>query len=176
MKFLKENKEIERSSEYDSYLIKHINAVKEAYDLCIDNNIFEFDQETYEIICNHDKSKYCEEEYQPYADRFYGEDKESKKDSIEFKYAWLHHQHNNPHHWQHWCLKEDDGKDLEALDMPLKYIQEMICDWLSFSIKNNDLKEIQSWYSREKENQILSKTTREIVEDYLDKLDKLLKD
>lgn len=83
-----------------------------------------------ENITMHDRSKYSDEEYIPYIEYFYGT--KSKKIDTEFNYAWLHHIHNNPHHWQYWVLKHDD-KPEEALEMPYEYIIEMFCDHWSFS-------------------------------------------
>ena len=43
--------------------------------------------------------------------------------------AWIHHFHHNPHHceyWEYW-----NGGYSTPLRMPLKYILEMIADWLA---------------------------------------------
>lgn len=141
MKLIKE--ELKDYSKYDEYLINHISSVQKAYDILIENNIIKYDKYLEEQIKNHDKSKYSEEEYDAYYERFYGKNKNNKDDDLDFKYAWLHHQHNNPHHWQYWCLLEDNGgREYESLEMPYNYVVEMICDWLSFSITKEDLTEI----------------------------------
>lgn len=156
---------------YDEYLEEHIDNVKKAYNLLVKEGIFEEDEITESIINEHDKSKYDKEEYYPYGEYFYGDKKDVEhKDDIEFQNAWLHHQHHNPHHWQHWLLKEDENKELIALEMPKKYVKEMICDWLSFSIKSGDLQEIHKWYKENKKKQILHEKTRELVEKYLEKI------
>jgi len=138
-----------------------------------------------EVLINvraHDASKYSDDEYNAYDDYFYAEKKtdEIKKN---FDYAWLHHLHNNPHHWQYWVLKEDDGSKFEfkALDIPDIYIVEMLADWWSFSWKEyllkhdrNDLYEIFNWYNGHKDAMIMSDKTVEKVEKFLDLLrDKL---
>lgn len=150
---------------YDKYLEEHINNVKKAYKILVNEGVFEEDEETKSIIDSHDKSKYSKEEYDAYGEYFYGD-----KDEEAFNKAWLHHQHNNPHHWQYWLLREDDSKDLVAIEMPEKYVKEMICDWLSFSIKSGDLQEIHKWYKDNKSKQVLHEKTRELVEDYLKKI------
>ena len=150
---------------YDAYLDEHISNVKKAYKILVDNKVFEKNPKTKEIIDEHDKSKYSKEEYDAYGEYFYGD-----KNEDEFNKAWLHHQHNNPHHWQYWVLKEDDSKDSIALMMPEEYVQEMICDWLSFSIKQGNLNEIHKWYNENKSKQILHKKTKELVEEYLEKI------
>lgn len=78
------------------------------------------------IIRRHDESKSSAEEYGPYVDYFYGA-RDSETDE-RFNRAWLHHIHQNPHHWQHWVLSQDDGSE-ECLDMPYWYIVEMVADW-----------------------------------------------
>lgn len=158
--------------DYEEYLEKHIGNVQKAYAFMIDAGIVNEDEKTRTNIENHDQSKYSDEEFDPYGERFYGKYKDREEDDPEFKKAWLHHQHNNPHHWQHWCLLEDDnaGK-VECLDMPEEYIVEMVCDWLSFSIENNDLSEIQKWYKEKKNKQKLSDKTRARVEDLLSQID-----
>ena len=91
------------------------------------------------IIQRHDESKSSAEEYGPYVDYFYGvRDSETDK---RFNRAWLHHIQENPHHWQHWVLLQDDGSE-ECLDMPYWYAVEMVADWWSFSWKTGDLYEI----------------------------------
>ena len=84
-----------------------------------------------------------------------------------FDLAWLHHQHNNPHHWQHWLLREDDG-NMKALEMPFNYVVEMICDWWSFSWTNGNLYEIFDWYKENKPKMLLHKNTEKLVEQILD--------
>jgi hypothetical protein len=112
----------------------------------------------------HDMSKFRPDEFIPYARYFYGtwpEWEHSKfncpgypyeltKQGIEkaFDLAWLKHQHRNPHHWQHWLLQEDDG-DLKTINIPDKYIAEMIADWCGAGkaiTGNNDPNECRKWY------------------------------
>lgn len=86
-------------------------------------------------------------------------------------YAWLHHIHENPHHWQYWVLVNDDPEEgAIALDIPYKYVIEMICDWWSFSWKTGNLYEIFDWYDAHKNHMILSEYTRELVEEILEKI------
>lgn len=159
---------------YDEYLEEHIGNVKKAYDLLVYSGVFDYSRATKDAIDEHDASKYDEEEYDAYGEYFYGDKKDVEhKDDEDFQRAWLHHQHHNPHHWQYWLLREDDGGKPIALEMPLEYVQEMICDWLAFSIKNNNLKEIQKWYDENNKNQILHKKTKKLVEKYLEDIRKL---
>lgn len=169
------------SIEYDIYLSKHISTVRFGFDWICNRVPFEKltdilkDLDLYEVqktIDRHDVSKYSDLEYPAYDNYFYGEKTQAVKDA--FDYAWLHHIHNNPHHWQHWVLIEDDFEKPKPLSMPDNYILEMICDWWSFSWSKhfenlaNDsisgLYEIFDWYNDHKNKIIFHETTRKKVE------------
>ena len=175
-----------RNDQYEEYLTTHIANVQKGYEwlkhhlpevLSVENYIEEISYygELDEIIAQHDKSKRnkipdadayydltCE--YNAYADYFYGE----KSDEVKqlFDLAWLSHIHHNPHHWQHWMFQNDED-GLRLLDMPYVFIIEMICDWWSFSWKNNNLYEVFGWYEKNREGILLSDSTRETLEDIL---------
>lgn len=158
------------SARYDEYIIEHANNVIEAAEW-LRRNIPSLDiNEVYGLGCNlqaHDNSKYSKEEYDAYDAYFYGGEK-TKEVEEAFNYAWLHHIHNNPHHWQYWVLINDDPEEgTVALDIPYKYVIEMICDWWSFSWKSGNLYEIFDWYDAHKKRMILSEHARELVEQIL---------
>jgi hypothetical protein len=80
----------------------------------------------------HDWSKVSPAEWGPYVRRFYGGRAGvpvTGDDDPAFRAAWLHHQHRNPHHWQHWVLRQDDG-ELVTLPMPEHFVREMVADWM----------------------------------------------
>lgn len=160
----------EMKKQYNDYLTSHISNVKNGFNwLCThlpDLIPFNLADDIENNILAHDNSKYTEAEFMPYVYYFYGE--KTKQVEEEFNYAWLHHIHENPHHWQHWILVHDD-EPTEYLDMPYEYIIEMICDWWAFSWKTGNLHEIFDWYKKHKDMQ-LSDNTRKTVEDILDKL------
>lgn len=130
------------------------------------------ENEVRDQIAVHDESKFSNEEYDAYDKYFYGGNR-SYEVRNDFDKAWLHHIHNNPHHWQHWVLLRDDG-DIEALDMPMYYIIEMICDWWSFSWNDGDLFEIFTWYGENKDIIKLSTWTKITVENILDMMKTIL--
>ena len=166
--------------QYDDYLTNHIDGVRKAFNWISENIPDAIDDVSYELnyrsryetvskmndlINSHDASKYSDEEYEPYANWFYGDEK-SKED---FDIAWLHHQKVNPHHWQYWILiNDEDG--IECMDMPMMYIIEMICDWWSFSWSKGNLYEILDWYKQHKGSIMLSDTTRDRVETLIDSI------
>ena len=159
------------SAEYTQYIVEHKANVEKAYHWLFDHNILDIHTARPTQIVSHDLSKYQPEEYDAYDNYFYGTKTKEVKEA--FDYAWLHHIHNNPHHWQYWVLiNDEDGT--KALEMPEEYAIEMVCDWWAFSHKSGNLKEIFDWYKSHKKNMILHEKTRKFVEDLLDKIKKEL--
>ena len=159
------------SEKYDEYLKDHIDGVSKSVNWLIENDIVNencVDLLKDFLAVNHDSSKYSPIEYFAYDDYFY-KDRNDSDIKEAFDYAWLHHIHNNPHHWQYWVLiNDEDGT--KALEMPEEYVYEMIADWWSFSWKSEDYYEIFDWYDKHKENMILHSKTKKLVEDILDKI------
>lgn len=164
------------SEAYNEYLFNHISNVIYGYNW-LESNLPELiPVGTNVSLGTHDDSKYSKEEYDAYDQYFYG-DSEDPDVKEAFDIAWLHHIHNNPHHWQHWVLFEDEGgvNKPKALKMPYNYILEMICDWWSFSWKAGNLYEIFNWYDDHKRKMLLHPETKKTVENILEALhDKLI--
>lgn len=166
------------SLEYCNYLEQHIDNIRNAYGWLKEYLPEVIDgitgEEEWDILKIHDESKYTPEEYDAYDEYFYGKTKPPKVEEA-FKYAWLHHIHQNEHHWQHWVLINDEPNEgIVALDMPYYRIVEMICDWWSFSWSNGDLSEIFDWYEQHKDNMKLSYNTRMSVEEILGRISEKL--
>lgn len=130
----------------------------------------------------HDLSKFSRAEWGPYVDYFYGpalpEDRPwddfwvasavhgtaRTRRQEAFDLAWLHHQRVNPHHWQYWLLKEDEG-GLKPLEMPAHYVYEMVADWVGVGLAlGKGWENILEWYDSAKDKMILEPSTRSIVE------------
>jgi hypothetical protein len=153
------------SIQYSEYIADHKRNVAAAFEWLrehppdIVKNVSE-----HGTIFAHDESKYTVEEYDAYDAYFYGGNR-SYAVVTNFRRAWLHHIHNNPHHWQHWILVNDEPSEgTMALEMPYEYVVEMICDWWAFSHKSGNLYEIFDWYDKHKANMILHDNTRKHVE------------
>lgn len=116
----------------------------------------------------HDWSKLTPAEWGPYVHSFYGPRPRSEEVKAEFRLAWLHHQHCNPHHWQHWLLHEDEG-GTRALPIPDKMIREMVADWMGAGRAIKGEWEVLSWYSAHEHKMVLHPATRERVEELLSK-------
>lgn len=83
-------------------------------------------------LIQHDQSKWSDEEFYWYARHFNG----SRDDPDGFSYAWLHHIHNNAHHWQYWifpdnCIIENSTLENGIIRMSNVCILEMIADWMA---------------------------------------------
>ena len=168
---------------YDEYLRAHKKNVRDAFEWILkyipevfinDKN----DDYGYQISFAHDASKSSMEEYDAYDHYFYGNNK-SYTVVQEFKLAWLHHIHNNPHHWQYWVLIRDDPEngntEIVGMKMPYNYIVEMICDWWSFSWSNGNLSSIFIWYDSHKDTILMEAETRATVESILGQLKESLR-
>lgn len=126
----------------------------------------------------HDWSKFLPCEWVPYAEYFYGEAVRLKKEEADdFQYwtrvapyhaafdrAWLHHQHYNDHHWQHWVLRNDDGST-KALPMPELCVREMLADWEGAGRAITGKAAWWEWYSKNKARMILHEATVRKVEE-----------
>jgi hypothetical protein len=79
----------------------------------------------------HDLSKFSWVEFASSARHFQGTRSpiEAEKESIGYSKAWLHHKGHNKHHWEYWTDFADDGTII-ANKIPMKYVIEMICDWI----------------------------------------------
>lgn len=126
----------------------------------------------------HDWSKFLPDEFFPYAEYFYGfkpspelaeyarreglplPDREQVR--MDFDHAWLRHIHRNPHHWQHWILREDGGS-IKILKMPRRYRIEMECDWEGAGRAITGKTEFIQWYLNNFEKMQLHPCTRRDV-------------
>lgn len=124
----------------------------------------------------HDLSKFRPREFIPYALFFFDEDGNKKANSPDSKYtaasnhdfqiAWFEHQKINKHHWHYWTLPKEDGKggrELHAVEMPLKYVWEMISDWHGAG-RAKGTGDALSWYKANRDNMVLHDITRHEIE------------
>ena len=135
----------------------------------------------------HDASKYEDEEFYGYRLHFNATAKETERLSTDEQFAidakenwdraWAHHYKHNWHHPQAWLwLDENNGKYTirevprsEALEMPLNYVLEMICDWHAMDIKFNT--KLKDWYTSSKsytERNSMHPNTKQIVDKLVD--------
>jgi len=112
----------------------------------------------------HDLSRFTPAEFFPYANYFYG--KKSLLNKVRFNSAWELHKSRNKHHWEYWVTIRV-GVPTEILEMPAKYMSEMICGWIAAGKIHANTTNIESWYNANKDRIILHENTRVWVEDYI---------
>ncbi len=157
-----------RHIEYGKYLLRHKWFVTVA---C-------FKEGLYWRGLAHDLSKFRPSEWKPYARYFYNKDgtsrmikdetgfyKHTDKEDNGLDYSWLFHQKRNKHHWQWWILPKDDG-GFKCLEMPPKYIHEMVCDWIGAGRAQgiDNWANPWPWYEINKEKIRLHDSTRVLLE------------
>lgn len=111
----------------------------------------------------HDWSKLTRAEWSPYVRSFYGPQPRTDTVKAAFDAAWLHHQHANRHHWQHWVLREDSGAT-KVLPMPERFAREMVADWMGAGRAITGRWEVAAWYDATRDRILLAESTRELVE------------
>lgn len=153
--------------ENEKYINEHIERVQQFADWLKENVPELFDEIDIELfddmIREHDASKFSEEEFEPYAQKWFN----SSGKTPEYEAAWKHHWMHNEHHPEFWLGE----------DMPLIYILEMLCDWGSFSIKSGNLRELSDFYykkAKDDEDKMFSDATKEIIEEILTKINSVL--
>lgn len=121
-------------------------------------------------ILDHDASKYSDDEFDGYRERYYPTASEKARENYEklaeerSERAWESHYHNNAHHPLYW--KDDITGEIR--DMQLEYIIEMLCDWCSFSLLHGNIKELYEWYAKaDKEKSQMTDKTRLIAEELM---------
>lgn len=99
------------------------------------------------LLAIHDYSKFSIQEFPHYALHFHGG---GNPDG--FAGAWLHHIHNNPHHWQHWIFPQSfmprGAQNVEiggVVEMSQLYAREMIADWMGASMAYTGSWDMQKW-------------------------------
>lgn len=162
----------QKRQEYLNYIEEHINNVKKAWAnlisiTAIQSFLAGFDNSrqliaiTADNVNVHDKSKYSEEEFEPYRRHFHYIDEKEKEDSTaDFEKAWDHHKENNMHHWDWWAEHNQSDK------MSIPFVLEMCCDWIAMSMKfqkNN----AYEWYLDNKNKIILGVFQKSIMETVL---------
>ena len=113
----------------------------------------------------HDLSKFRPSEFIPYAKFFHSKNrannyKKSDEDDLNFQTGWNHHQKRNKHHWNYW-VSVTRTEMLIPLEMPMKYVRQMIADWNGMSRKfGGDTKD---YYKKNCGEMILHPKTKERI-------------
>lgn len=116
----------------------------------------------------HDISKYSITEFTSSARFFQGHKSPIDAEKIENGYslAWQNHKGHNRHHWQYWT--DFEKGELVVIEMPAKYVGEMLCDWVGAGKAYNKgkwtVESFKSWYEGHRDTIVLHPNTREYIE------------
>jgi len=148
------NRKIIQNIAYLKYIIKH------------KRNVFKtaWKRKQYIHAFTHDIDKFLPWRFAGYRRNFYPyTEKPSYEDSKAMSLQWQRHYRNNKHHWQYWIVFNNPN-DIRAIDMPYKYIQQMLADWEAMG---NPVE----YYFKNYDNIILSDRTRHIVDSEISKME-----
>ncbi len=131
----------------------------------------------------HDISSFCPSEFLAYSEYFYGKSAGNRSKKVynsthnsgdKFDRAVFLHFARNKHHWQYWIMpleidiEEDEEYDkCIALEIPEKYVEEMICDWKGAAKAKKNKNTIQQWYIEYCYKFNLHYITRKLIEQKL---------
>lgn len=118
----------------------------------------------------HDLSKFTSKEWGPYAKTFFDSTGNSRfKKAKGFDLAWSSHFTHNPHHWNYWLTKQDNGCST-PIEMPHKYVLEMVADWMGAGRAITGKWEYKEWYNQNKHKMKLHPKTMVVVEEIMNGL------
>lgn len=116
----------------------------------------------------HDLSKYSLIEFASSARYFQGNKSpiDAEKVANGYSLAWQHHKGVNKHHWQYWI--DFENGELIVIEMPPKYLAEMLCDWIgagkAYNKGNWNIDTFKNWYKNNKDKMIIHTLTRDYIE------------
>jgi len=115
----------------------------------------------------HDMSKFNPSEFFAYAKTFYKSDGGGQYvENDAFNMAWNEHQKKNKHHWQYWVLTMDRGTS-EPLEMPGRYVLEMVADWFGAGRVITGEWGAKGWFENNGHLMNLHPKTRNLVKEIL---------
>jgi len=116
----------------------------------------------------HDLSKFTPFQWFAYLNYLCSDSGDPKWEEFKrkFEYACLEHYHLNPHHWQYWVLRKDNG-EIKALPMSDPFCREMLADWRGAGKAKKGYDDSREWYLKNKESMLLHEETRQWIEQQL---------
>lgn len=122
----------------------------------------------------HDLSKYSPVEFLVGVKYFQGDrsPNDAQRQAIGYSGAWLHHKGRNKHHLEYWIDYAPDGDHkMSGMEMPFRYVAEMICDRVAASKTYRKEKyrdeDPYLYYDHSKDHYILHPNTRKWLEKLL---------
>ena len=121
----------------------------------------------------HDLSKYSPQEFFVGAKYYQGNrsPNEAEREAYGYSKAWMHHKGRNLHHFEYWTDYDPKTKQLQPVEMPLKYVKEMFCDRVAASKiylgdKYSDDAPI-NYFLKGKKRRIIHPNTSDLIEKLL---------
>lgn len=126
----------------------------------------------------HDMSKYAPVEFWAGAKYYQGvrSPNNAQREAEGVSAAWLHHKGRNKHHLEYWVDYSLEDGQLAGMEMPVKYVVEMICDRIAASKNYQGAAYTRhhplQYYNRGKGHYLLHPKTRALMEELLELLDR----
>lgn len=122
----------------------------------------------------HDLSKYLPAEFLVGVKYYQGYRSPNNKEREEIGYssAWLHHKGRNKHHYEYWVDYGLNGeKTLVGIEMPLKYVAEMLADRIAAS-KNYEKEKYTNesslrYFEKGMDNKVMHPETSKLLHGWL---------
>lgn len=121
----------------------------------------------------HDNSKFSPAEFTGYANYYMRKSPERAAFKKQYDYAWNGHWKKNKHHWQYWLVDINtnfmggDGVCVEALEIPPRYLKEMLADWIAAGIAYTGKDNLYDWWEKNKDRMILHSHTRSKIHAFI---------
>ena len=84
----------------------------------------------------HDLSKYSPTEFWQGVRYYQGgmrSPNEAERENLGYSLAWMHHKGRNRHHFEYWSDYNPRTKQVEPVQMPIRFLAEMFCDRVAAS-------------------------------------------
>ena len=83
----------------------------------------------------HDLSKYSPTEFLCGVEYYQGtrSPNEGEREAYGYSKAWMHHKGRNRHHYEYWNDYNPKTKQIENVEMPVRFVVEMFCDRVAAS-------------------------------------------
>ena len=116
----------------------------------------------------HDLSKYGITEFCSSAKYFQGTSSpiDAEKKEKGYSLAWQHHKGHNPHHWEYWCIYDQDKERNSLSFIRQAYHVEMMCDWMAMSQFENNT--VPDWYINNQNKIVMNDDDKQFTEMLID--------
>lgn len=121
----------------------------------------------------HDLSKFSPTEFLESVKYYQGSSSpiDACKKEKGYSEAWMHHKGRNKHHYEFWQDNFDNGG--VALEMPLKYKKEMICDFMGagrayYGKAFNMQKEYEWWLNKRSKPLAMHEKDKTFLDDFFE--------